>query len=83
VATSSIRIAKEYERDVVFRLGRLTELKGPVDYVDVLRIRSRVRPEQGRRANLLEDQLTGEWIAHASHKRLGAASYRLVRWIWS
>jgi regulator of protease activity HflC (stomatin/prohibitin superfamily) len=29
VASSSIRIAKEYERGVVFRLGRLTDLKGP------------------------------------------------------
>jgi regulator of protease activity HflC (stomatin/prohibitin superfamily) len=29
VATSSIKIAKEYERGVVFRLGRLTPLKGP------------------------------------------------------
>ncbi len=29
VATSAIRIAKEYERAVVFRLGRLTPLKGP------------------------------------------------------
>jgi regulator of protease activity HflC (stomatin/prohibitin superfamily) len=29
VATSSIRIAKEYERGVVFRLGRLIELRGP------------------------------------------------------
>ena len=29
VALSSIRIAKEYERGVVFRLGRLTDLKGP------------------------------------------------------
>ncbi|MDQ6774128.1 MAG: slipin family protein [Candidatus Dormibacteraeota bacterium] len=29
LAASSIRIAKEYERGVVFRLGRLTELRGP------------------------------------------------------
>lgn len=29
VGSSSIRIAKEYERGVVFRLGRLIELKGP------------------------------------------------------
>jgi regulator of protease activity HflC (stomatin/prohibitin superfamily) len=29
VATSAIRIAKEYERAVVFRLGRLIPLKGP------------------------------------------------------
>ncbi|MBJ7597689.1 MAG: hypothetical protein DLM67_19805 [Candidatus Nephthysia bennettiae] len=29
LATSSIKIAKEYERGVVFRLGRLSELKGP------------------------------------------------------
>jgi regulator of protease activity HflC (stomatin/prohibitin superfamily) len=29
VASSSIRIAKEYERGVVFRLGRLTDLRGP------------------------------------------------------
>src|SRR2546421_1399102 len=29
VASSSIRIAAEYERGVVFRLGRLIELKGP------------------------------------------------------
>jgi regulator of protease activity HflC (stomatin/prohibitin superfamily) len=29
VATSTIKIAKEYERGVVFRLGRLTALKGP------------------------------------------------------
>jgi regulator of protease activity HflC (stomatin/prohibitin superfamily) len=29
VALSSIRIAKEYERGVVFRLGRLVDLKGP------------------------------------------------------
>jgi regulator of protease activity HflC (stomatin/prohibitin superfamily) len=29
VATSAIRIAAEYERGVVFRLGRLTELRGP------------------------------------------------------
>jgi regulator of protease activity HflC (stomatin/prohibitin superfamily) len=29
VAASSIRIAKEYERGVVFRLGRLIELRGP------------------------------------------------------
>ena len=29
VAYSSIRIAREYERGVVFRLGRLIELKGP------------------------------------------------------
>src|SRR6195256_7094934 len=29
LALSSIRIAKEYERGVVFRLGRLTDLKGP------------------------------------------------------
>jgi regulator of protease activity HflC (stomatin/prohibitin superfamily) len=29
VAFSSIRIAKEYERGVVFRLGRLTNLRGP------------------------------------------------------
>jgi regulator of protease activity HflC (stomatin/prohibitin superfamily) len=29
VAASAIRIAKEYERGVVFRLGRLTELRGP------------------------------------------------------
>jgi regulator of protease activity HflC (stomatin/prohibitin superfamily) len=29
VATSTIRIAKEYERAVVFRLGRLIPLKGP------------------------------------------------------
>src|SRR4030088_1989956 len=29
VALSSIRIAKEYERGVVFRLGRLIDLKGP------------------------------------------------------
>jgi regulator of protease activity HflC (stomatin/prohibitin superfamily) len=29
VAASSIRIAAEYERGVVFRLGRLIELKGP------------------------------------------------------
>jgi regulator of protease activity HflC (stomatin/prohibitin superfamily) len=29
LASSSIRIAKEYERGVVFRLGRLIDLKGP------------------------------------------------------
>jgi regulator of protease activity HflC (stomatin/prohibitin superfamily) len=29
VAASTIRIAKEYERGVVFRLGRLIELRGP------------------------------------------------------
>jgi regulator of protease activity HflC (stomatin/prohibitin superfamily) len=29
LALSSVRIAKEYERGVVFRLGRLTNLKGP------------------------------------------------------
>jgi regulator of protease activity HflC (stomatin/prohibitin superfamily) len=29
VAASSVRIAKEYERGVVFRLGRLIELRGP------------------------------------------------------
>jgi regulator of protease activity HflC (stomatin/prohibitin superfamily) len=29
VASSSIRIAREYERGVVFRLGRLIDLKGP------------------------------------------------------
>ena len=29
VASSSIRIAKEYERGVVFRLGRLIDLRGP------------------------------------------------------
>ncbi len=29
VASSTIRIAKEYERGVVFRLGRLIELRGP------------------------------------------------------
>src|SRR5438105_12369822 len=29
VALSSIRIAREYERGVVFRLGRLIDLKGP------------------------------------------------------
>jgi regulator of protease activity HflC (stomatin/prohibitin superfamily) len=29
IAPSSIRIAKEYERGVVFRLGRLIDLKGP------------------------------------------------------
>ena len=29
LASSSIRIAKEYERGVVFRLGRLIELRGP------------------------------------------------------
>jgi regulator of protease activity HflC (stomatin/prohibitin superfamily) len=29
VAANSIRIAREYERGVVFRLGRLTNLKGP------------------------------------------------------
>jgi regulator of protease activity HflC (stomatin/prohibitin superfamily) len=29
LAFSSIRIAREYERGVVFRLGRLIELKGP------------------------------------------------------
>ena len=29
VALSSVRIAKEYERGVVFRLGRLIDLKGP------------------------------------------------------
>jgi regulator of protease activity HflC (stomatin/prohibitin superfamily) len=29
VASSTIKIAKEYERGVVFRLGRLTALKGP------------------------------------------------------
>ncbi len=29
VASASIRIAKEYERGVVFRLGRLTDLRGP------------------------------------------------------
>jgi regulator of protease activity HflC (stomatin/prohibitin superfamily) len=29
VATSAIRIAAEYERGVVFRLGRLTDLRGP------------------------------------------------------
>jgi regulator of protease activity HflC (stomatin/prohibitin superfamily) len=29
VAASSVRIAREYERGVVFRLGRLTELRGP------------------------------------------------------
>src|SRR5580658_11089860 len=29
VATSTIKIAKEYERGVVFRLGRLIALKGP------------------------------------------------------
>src|ERR1700737_1544458 len=30
VAFSSVRIAREYERGVVFRLGRLIDLKGPV-----------------------------------------------------
>ncbi len=29
VAASTVRIAKEYERGVVFRLGRLVELRGP------------------------------------------------------
>jgi len=29
LGTSSIKIAKEYERGVVFRLGRLSDLKGP------------------------------------------------------
>src|ERR1700737_1341677 len=29
VALSSVRIAREYERGVVFRLGRLIDLKGP------------------------------------------------------
>ncbi len=29
VASASIRIAKEYERGVVFRLGRLIALRGP------------------------------------------------------
>jgi regulator of protease activity HflC (stomatin/prohibitin superfamily) len=29
LAASSVRIAKEYERAVVFRLGRMTRLKGP------------------------------------------------------
>lgn len=29
LAAAGIRVAKEYERGVVFRLGRLTELKGP------------------------------------------------------
>src|SRR5580692_645187 len=29
VATSTVKIAKEYERGVVFRLGRLIGLKGP------------------------------------------------------
>jgi regulator of protease activity HflC (stomatin/prohibitin superfamily) len=29
LATSSVKIAKEYERGVVFRLGRLSDLKGP------------------------------------------------------
>ena len=29
VASSTVRIAKEYERGVVFRLGRLIELRGP------------------------------------------------------
>jgi regulator of protease activity HflC (stomatin/prohibitin superfamily) len=29
VVTSSVKIAKEYERAVVFRLGRLIPLKGP------------------------------------------------------
>jgi regulator of protease activity HflC (stomatin/prohibitin superfamily) len=29
VASSTVRIAREYERGVVFRLGRLTELRGP------------------------------------------------------
>ena len=28
VAISSVRIAREYERGVVFRLGRLIDLKG-------------------------------------------------------
>lgn len=41
--TSAIRILKEYERGVVFRLGRLSTLKGPglniiIPMVDVLRI---------------------------------------------
>jgi regulator of protease activity HflC (stomatin/prohibitin superfamily) len=29
IAFSSLRIANEYERGVVFRLGRLIDLKGP------------------------------------------------------
>src|ERR1051326_9507573 len=29
VAASTVRIAREYERGVVFRLGRLIELRGP------------------------------------------------------
>src|SRR3979411_1843993 len=29
IAVSTIRIAREYERGVVFRLGRLIDLKGP------------------------------------------------------
>jgi hypothetical protein len=29
VATSTIKIAREYERGVVFRLGRLIDLEGP------------------------------------------------------
>src|SRR5438105_10155116 len=29
LASASIRIAREYERGVVFRLGRLSDLKGP------------------------------------------------------
>jgi len=29
IAFNSIRIAREYERGVVFRLGRLINLKGP------------------------------------------------------
>jgi regulator of protease activity HflC (stomatin/prohibitin superfamily) len=33
VATSSIKIAKEYERGVVFRLGRMIGLKGPGLYL--------------------------------------------------
>jgi regulator of protease activity HflC (stomatin/prohibitin superfamily) len=33
VATSSVRIAKEYERGVVFRLGRMIGLKGPGPYL--------------------------------------------------
>jgi regulator of protease activity HflC (stomatin/prohibitin superfamily) len=33
VATSTIKIAKEYERGVVFRLGRLIPLKGPGLYL--------------------------------------------------
>ena len=44
VATSTIRIAKEYERGVVFRLGRLIPLKGPGPLLHLsLRDRSRER----------------------------------------